>query len=286
MNNEITVVDETDVFDAALALRDPLILFTDAEILKEILEAIAAAAMVENPDVSTAKGRKEIASMAAKVAKAKVRIDEVGKDYVAELKELPKKVDAGRKFARDYLDNLKEQVRAPLTAYEAEEQAKLDAANALAERQIQEREAAREKELSELRAKVEAQEAAERERKAAEERAQHERQIAEQAKREAEQAAQARIESAEREAKEAAARAEQAIKDAYDRAEQAKRAEEAEREKVALETKRRMEDNAHKATVNRAAADDLMKLGLSLDDARKVITAIVTGAVRNVSVNY
>lgn len=73
------------------------------------------------PDVSTAKGRKEVASMAAKVARSKTALDGVGKDLVAELKELPRKVDAERKRMRDTLDKWRDEVRLPLTEIEEKE---------------------------------------------------------------------------------------------------------------------------------------------------------------------
>ncbi|OCS62006.1 hypothetical protein BBZ50_02590 [Escherichia coli] len=48
------------------------------------------------PDITTAKGRKEIASLAYKVAQTKTYLDGLGKDLVAELKEIPKLIDANR----------------------------------------------------------------------------------------------------------------------------------------------------------------------------------------------
>lgn len=77
------------------------------------------------PDVSTAKGRKEIASIAYKVAQSKTALDNVGKDLVAELKEVPKRIDAERKRMRDLLDSWKDEVRAPLTAWEEAEAARV-----------------------------------------------------------------------------------------------------------------------------------------------------------------
>ncbi|MEC8917155.1 MAG: hypothetical protein VX796_05995 [Pseudomonadota bacterium] len=75
------------------------------------------------PDVSTAKGRKEIASIAHKIARSKSALDGMGKDLVAEMKLVPKRIDAERKRMRDTLDSWKEEVRAPLTEWEqAEEQ--------------------------------------------------------------------------------------------------------------------------------------------------------------------
>lgn len=56
------------------------------------------------PDISTRKGRDAIASMAYKVARSKTALDEVGKKLVADLKEVPKKIDAERKRVRDTLE--------------------------------------------------------------------------------------------------------------------------------------------------------------------------------------
>jgi colicin import membrane protein len=279
MNSEITVVDETDAFEAALALRDPLTLFTNPDALSALLNAITEASALDEQDVSTAKGRKVIASMAAKVAKAKVRIDDVGKDYVADLKELPKKVDAGRKVARDYLDALKERVRAPLTAWEAEEQAKVDAANALAEKALREAEEAREREMAELRAKVAAQEEAERKRAEEAAQAERDRQFAAEATARAEKAAQERIEAAEREAKEAIAKAEREAQAKLD-------ADRAERERVEAETKRRMDSIAHRGAVNREVVADLEKLGLDETTAKLVVVALAKGEIRHVGITY
>lgn len=86
--------------------------------IKEELDAFV-------PDVSTKKGRDAIASIAYKVAKGKTALDNIGKDLVAELKDVPKKIDAERKRMRDLLDQWKDEVRAPLTAWEAAEEARI-----------------------------------------------------------------------------------------------------------------------------------------------------------------
>lgn len=93
--------------------------------LDPILDAIEREARSLVPDISTAKGRKEVASNAAKVAKAKTYLDDIGKSYVAELKDLPRKIDAARKGMRDRLDALKDEVRRPLTEYEQAEAARV-----------------------------------------------------------------------------------------------------------------------------------------------------------------
>lgn len=76
------------------------------------------------PDVSTRKGREAIASIAYKVARSKTALDGVGKDLVAELKEVPKKIDAERKRMRDLLDAWQAEVRRPLTEWEEAEEAR------------------------------------------------------------------------------------------------------------------------------------------------------------------
>ncbi|WP_236175952.1 hypothetical protein [Pseudomonas pseudonitroreducens] len=77
------------------------------------------------PDVSTRKGREAIASIAYKVARSKTALDGVGKDLVAELKEVPKKIDAERKRMRDLLDSWQAEVRKPLTEWEEAEAARV-----------------------------------------------------------------------------------------------------------------------------------------------------------------
>lgn len=79
------------------------------------------------PDVSTKKGRDAIASMAHKVAKGKVALDNIGKDLVAELKKQPGLVDAERKRMRDLMDQWKDDVRRPLTEWEEAEEARQQA---------------------------------------------------------------------------------------------------------------------------------------------------------------
>ena len=89
--------------------------------LDDLLEKITTEAKSLVPDTSTNKGRKEIASMAAKVAKSKTRLDGMGKDLVSDWKAKSKAVDAERKIMRDRLDSLKAEVRLPLTEYEEAE---------------------------------------------------------------------------------------------------------------------------------------------------------------------
>jgi hypothetical protein len=102
----------------------PAILF-EHENAEKIIAGIKNKALQHEPDTTTAKGRKEIASIAAKVSKSKTFLDNIGKSLVSEWKEKSKLVDAERKLIRDQLDILKTQVREPLTVWEGEEQSRI-----------------------------------------------------------------------------------------------------------------------------------------------------------------
>ena len=93
--------------------------------LKPILESITKKVEVFVPDLTTAIGRKEIASLANKVSKSKVYIDNLGKLLTVEWKEKSKVVDAERKIAREYLDDLRDRIRLPLTEHETKERVRI-----------------------------------------------------------------------------------------------------------------------------------------------------------------
>ncbi len=76
-------------------------------------------------DVSTLRGRKEVASFAYRIAQTKTAMEAVGKALADEQKEIPKKIDASRKKLRDTLDAWRDEVRQPLTDWEAAEEARV-----------------------------------------------------------------------------------------------------------------------------------------------------------------
>lgn len=111
-----------------------LTVFKSADQIEEILAKVEREVMSFVPDVTTAKGRKEIASLAYRVSQTKSYLDGLGKDLVADLKEIPKLIDANRKTVRDRLDALRDKARQPFTEWEeeqerikAEEQARIKA---------------------------------------------------------------------------------------------------------------------------------------------------------------
>ncbi|EGF5360692.1 cell envelope biogenesis protein TolA [Escherichia coli] len=272
--------------------------FQSADQIEEILQRVEREVMSFVPDITTAKGRKEIASLAYKVAQTKTYLDGLGKDLVAELKEIPKLIDANRKTVRDRLDELKAKARQPLTDYEeeqarikAEEEAKA-AAEALA-KQIEsdheiailmDREFDRQREEARLKAEREKREHEERLKREAEERARAEAE--QRAQREAKEAAeraerekQAAIEAERRKAQEEAER----IRREAEAKEQARIAEE---KRIKEEEERRAKDKAHRKEVNNKILADLIKVGASEDVAKNIITAIVKGEVFATKITY
>lgn len=308
--NELIVLEKLNTLD----------LFT-GEAMDPLIAQIKAFVEKHIPDVSTARGRGDIASLARKVATSKVMLDDLGKDLVSDWKEKAKKVDIVRKKMRDELDALRDYARQPLTGWEQAEEAKLrqqaldreldqawDAAHAehaLRERErlVHEKEAefARQEEERRIAMEAECLKAEREEREGriareAEERAKRAAaEAAERAKREADEAVareKARAERAEREKAEAAVRAKAEQEAAVLRAEQRAReeAERKERERLATEQAERVRqeklaaNRKHQDRFDRDAIDSADTHGLPNPAAW--IAAIKLGKIDHVKINY
>lgn len=94
--------------------------------LKPFLQAVKEEVGSQVPDLTTAKGRERIASLAAKVSKSKKAVELPGRDYLRRLKEMPKVVEVELKEFVDAMDALRDETRKPLTDWEAAEQARKD----------------------------------------------------------------------------------------------------------------------------------------------------------------
>ena len=115
--------------ETALVVIEPttaLAVFTEPAKVDPILAAIKKAVADFTPDVSTAKGRDAIASMAYKVSQSKTYLERIGKKLADEYKDIPKKIDANRKRIKDELDALRDEVRKPLTEWENAEKARIE----------------------------------------------------------------------------------------------------------------------------------------------------------------
>ncbi|HGX3396420.1 TPA: hypothetical protein ACNH9M_002517 [Enterobacter hormaechei] len=280
--------------------------FTTKEQLDPIIEAIEKEARSLVPDVSTRKGRDAIASMAHKVARSKTYIDNAGKDLVAELKALPKQIDENRRIVRERLEALKDEVRRPLTEWEAEQErikaeeamnalhaealemnikfdqelaAKFEADHEMAllmnkdfDRYLEEQRRMAEQAQRERDERLK-QEAAEQARRDAE--AKHKAEIEAAARREAEE--KARAEAAERQRIEAEQRAEREKQEAEARAEREKAAAvEAERLKA------KQAEDARLAEVKRKA-DEQAKREADVKHRKTVGTNIVNALTSHTS---
>lgn len=87
----------------------------------DILQSLANELAAFKADISTPKGRAAIASMAAKVATAKMDIVRIANATTEEWRNKTKLVVSERKDLEDRMDALKAEVRAPLTEFENRE---------------------------------------------------------------------------------------------------------------------------------------------------------------------
>ncbi len=302
MANELVVIEPATALD----------LFTAPDKVQVLLSGIREKALAEqaqlDTDLSKAKNRDAIKSLAYKVTQSKTYIDKAGKVVVDELKELPKKVDASRKQCRDELDALSEEIRKPVTDWEDAEKARVAAEELARQIERDHEEALQMNELHDLRkseeerkrieheneikrqaaeqARIEAEQKAQREREAAELKARQEVEAAAKREREAREAQ----ERAEREKQEAIAKAEReklaAVEAERRKAEEAERARLAEIERQKQEELKRQADTVHRAKVNNQAMQDLISAGIPEDCAKACIIAIAKGSVSSVKINY
>lgn len=85
-----------------------------ADVIAKIRDKVTSTIL----DVNKKKDRDLMRSNAANVAKAKGRLDELGKGLTEDWKKQAKVVDASRKSMREEMDVLRDEVRAPLTKWE------------------------------------------------------------------------------------------------------------------------------------------------------------------------
>lgn len=267
--NELVTIQKAQVMDV----------FTKRELITPLLEKIEHVATKETFDVNTDKGRKAIASMAYRVAQSKTYIESHGKELAAELKEIPKLVDSNRKYAKDFLDALKDKVRKPLDEWEAEQEAiklkakiELDHEGALLDNI--EWELARKAEQDRL----------------AKERADYEAKVLAEAEVKAKIAAEEKV---RQEIIQAEARAIAAEKEAARATEQAQiraRQEQEHKDKLAREEQMRIElqknvkenvDRVHESIIN-----DLLSIGLNDKQAQFILDAITDKKIKALRIEY
>jgi len=282
------------------------------ERLDDFLKQIEDDAMNFIPDISTDKSRKQIASKAFSIAKEKTAIDLIGKELVADWTQRTALVNKSRKKSRDFLDDLKDRIRKPLTDFEDSEIERIAADNALKELTEAWEDAIgedglfdRQRALEIKEAKLLADEDARIEKQRIEEEKQaqieHEKWIADEARIKAENEAKETIENAKREKIEAEIRAKQeAEKAERDKAEAVERAKKEEADRLAKiqyakEANERLEKQLaekkaaniqHQKTINNTVLADFVKAGIKEPEAKNIINLIGKCKIRYVSINY
>lgn len=103
---------------ADLVAQSPAIVLTDEQKRAELFAKIEADIAEFEPDLETAKGRDAIKSFAFGITKTKTAIDSAGKEMNEAARAQINVVDAARRIAREKLDALADQARAPLTEWE------------------------------------------------------------------------------------------------------------------------------------------------------------------------
>lgn len=246
-------------------------LFTGGGV-NELIAKIQQAVRKHVPDISTDAGRKAVASLSRNVSSAKVLVDNLGKEQVAEWKAKAAKVDAGRKVWRDAMDALRDEAREPLTKWEAEqerlaEEARLAALKAQAEEEAYAEYALRERERIVREKEAELARIEEENRR----------------KAEAERAERERVEREERIRREAEEKARRQAQEEAERKERERlAAEEAERKRL-----ERLAANAkHRERIHREARESLVMLDFTPEQAAYLVEKIAAGEVNNVRMVY
>ena len=106
-------------YSVTIVNKDSLLnFFKDGSNLDGLYNVVETKARALVADVTTADGVSKIKSTARQIASIKKRVDDIGKDVVAELKDLPKQIDANRKKWREDMEALQEEIRKPVTEIE------------------------------------------------------------------------------------------------------------------------------------------------------------------------
>lgn len=321
--NAVEITDNGTKFELTTKCKDPEQLFLHDENFVPMLEQVKKIARGLVADVHTKEGIAARKSLNRKLAGLKNAIEDEGKKVAAALKAKPKIVDATRKRVKDTLEMLQDEVMAPIKAIEArqaeieeircipgsaigcpiegikqyiaildehvhDEQywdesytAAFDAINE-SRRQLNDMLAAAEKaekerlELEALRAKQAEFERAEKEK------AQAALREAEEAKRKAQEEAEA--------ARKAQAEAERKQKEAEAASKAMESTDMLKVQVDAQKTRNNMlfpDDQAYyRKTCKTEAKEDLMKLGLTEEQARNVVIGILTNKVRHTAMVF
>ena len=121
-NNELKTLDSIKIeedYSVTVTHKENLLsFFRNGANLDSLYNVVESKARALVADVTTKEGVSQIKSTARQIASIKKRVDDLGKDIVAELKDLPKQIDANRKKWREDMEALQDEIRKPVTEIE------------------------------------------------------------------------------------------------------------------------------------------------------------------------
>lgn len=94
-----------------------------AESLEDLFAKVEAEVKAHVPDLETVEGRKHIKSLAAKISSSKAAIDKPMRDYLREIKALPKVVEKNARESVERFDALRDATLKPLSDAQAAQDA-------------------------------------------------------------------------------------------------------------------------------------------------------------------
>lgn len=125
---EILPPEDTDIIEAVI--QNPREALMNKDIAEEYLAKFRDVARFDvDPDVNTAKGRKEFTALAGKFVSAKTAIDKFRLSLTADLRQQVADINDAGKILTTGLAEIATQVRAPLTAWEDAEKAREQRSN-------------------------------------------------------------------------------------------------------------------------------------------------------------
>jgi hypothetical protein len=110
----------TDI--VAIVEANPVSVLTDEKTYADFYRHVEEEVKAFEPDLSTATGRKAIASLAYKITRTKTAIDNAGKELTEAWRKQTNKVNEKRRKAREEFEALAAQARRPLNEWEEKEE--------------------------------------------------------------------------------------------------------------------------------------------------------------------
>lgn len=124
--NAVTKIEASPSHIATVVEQTPVVVLTDKEQREAFYEHIQREVDAFEADTSTEKGRKAIKSLAYKITRTKTAIDDAGKQLNEEARARINAVDAERRVVKEKLTALANEVRRPLTEWEAAEEKRVE----------------------------------------------------------------------------------------------------------------------------------------------------------------